>query len=128
MGSMKKRVLLLPLIWGAYGIGEVLVLTYLLGPIISDLASFKYIQNDKPIGGSYLPALAFNVAALFGMIGFSLWALGIWTVDTSNPKLRRDLAALGVLLASLFLVFYNALFVFPLAVTPITKKATSRTA
>jgi len=112
---MQKRVLLLPLIWGAYGIGLVVVLNYLLGPIFNDLATiFHYSGNDKPIGGSYLPALFFNVAALFAMIGFSLWALGIWSVNLSDPKIRRDLAAMGVLLGSGFLVFYNAIFVFSL--------------
>src|SRR5439155_11734912 len=101
---MQKRILLLPIIWGAYGIGEVLIIDYLLGPIIGDLASFNFPGNDKPIGGSYFPALFFNLAALLAMLGFSLWALGIWNVDLANPKLRRDIAALGVMLGSGFLV------------------------
>jgi len=112
---MLKRALLLPIIWGAYGIVLVVGLNYILGPIINDLATiFHYPQDDKPIGGSYLPALFFNVAAMFAVLGLSLWALGIWTPNFSDPKVKRDLAALAVLLSSGFLVFYQVLFLFPL--------------
>ena len=114
-GSLQKRVLILPIIWGAYGIGTLFALTYLLGPIVNDLADiFHYQGNDKPIGGSYLPALAFNAAGLLVMIGFSLWALGIWDFNLGNPKAKRDILALSVLFSSLFLVFYSAIFLFPL--------------
>ena len=122
---MQKRLLLLPLIWGAYGIGEIVILQYLLGPITADIAAFGYIGTDKPIGGSYLPALFFNVAALLAMIGFSLWALGIWTVDFSSPKTRRDLVALGVLLGSGFLVFYSAIFLLPVVASLVYFLATN---
>lgn len=122
---MLKKVLLLPLIWGAYGIGEVVVLQYLLGPIVADLAAMGYLGNDKPIGGSYLPALFFNVFGMFMMLGFSLWALGVWTPDFANPKTRRDLLALGVMLGSGFLVFYNAIFLFPLIVSIVYFLATN---
>ncbi|MBO0888382.1 hypothetical protein J2P12_04700 [Candidatus Bathyarchaeota archaeon] len=112
---MQKRVLMLPIIWGAYGIVVVFGNNYLLGPIFNDLVTlFHYQGNDKPIGGSYLPALFFNVAALFAVLGFSLWAVGVWNADFSSPKLRRDIGALGVLLGSGFLVLYNALFLVPL--------------
>jgi len=122
---MQKRILLLPIIWGAYGIGEVLILNYLFGPIIGDLASFNFPGNDKPIGGSYLPALFFNLAALLAMLGFSLWALGIWNPNLSSPRFRRDLVALGVMLGSGFLVFYSAVFLFPLIVTLVYFLATN---
>ena len=123
---MKKRVLLLPIIWGAYGIGIAVILNYLLGPIINDLATiFHYAGDDKPIGGSYLPALFFNVAALFAVIGFSLWALGIWTVNLSDPKFKRDIAAMVVMLGSGILVFYNGLFLFPLGVSLVYFLATN---
>ena len=122
---MLKRVLLLPIIWGAYGIGEVLILNYLLGPIIGDLAGFNFPGNDKPVGGSYLPALFFNLAALLAMLGFSLWALGIWNVDLASPKLRRDIVALGVMFGSGFLVFYYAIFLFPLVISLVYFLATN---
>ena len=112
---MQKRVLLLPIIWGAYGILVVGGLNYLLGPIMVDLANFNCPGNDKPIGGSYLPALFFNVAGLFLVLGLSLWALGIWTIDLSSPKTKRDLGAMAVMLGSGFLVFYNPVFLAPLA-------------
>jgi hypothetical protein len=114
MFEMQKRVLLLPMIWGAYGILVVAGLNYLLGPIMVDLANFHWPGNDKPIGGSYLPALFFNVVGLFLVLGLSLWALGIWTIDLSSPKTKRDLGAMAVMLGSGFLVFYNPLFLAPL--------------
>jgi len=66
---LQRRILLLPLIWGLFGIGDVLALTYLYGPI---LGSIPFPANDKPIGGSYLPVLFFNFAALMAVIGLSL--------------------------------------------------------
>lgn len=119
---MQKRVLMLPLIWGAYGIGEVVILTYLFGPILNNL---PYIAQDKPIGGSYFPALFFNIAAFLAMLGFSLWALGIWEIDLKSPKHRRDYVALGVMLGSGYLVFYFPIFVFPLVVSLVYLLATN---
>jgi len=118
---MQKRILMLPLIWGVFGIGEVLGLTYLFGPIVN----VQYPQNDKPIGGSYLPALFFNVAAMLGVLGLSLYALGIWNIDFSNRKVRSDLVALGVISVSGFLVFYYPIFLFPLAVALVYFLATN---
>ena len=63
---MQKRILMLPLIWGVFGVGEVLGLTYLFGPIVN----VQYPQNDKPIGGSYLPAL--GVISVSGFLVFYL--------------------------------------------------------
>jgi hypothetical protein len=110
---LQKRVLLLPLIWGAFGIGEVLTLNYLYGPIVNNL---PFPANDKPIGGSYLPALFFNFAAIIAVLGFSLYSLGIWDIDFSNRKVKTDIVALGIMLVSGILVFYYAIFLFPLAV------------
>jgi hypothetical protein len=112
----------LPLIWGAYGIGEVVILNYLFGPVVSNV---PYLASDKPIGGSYLPVLFFNFAALVAVIGFSLYSLGIWSVDLSSRKVRVDVAALGVLFASGILVFYYAIFLFPLAVALVYFLATN---
>jgi hypothetical protein len=120
--SLQKRILLLPLIWGAYGIGEVLALPLIFGPVV---ANVPYAPGDKPISGSYLPALAFNVLALLAMLGFSLYALGIWNIDLSSPKLKRDLTALAILLASLGLVFYYPILVFPAVVALIYLLATN---
>jgi hypothetical protein len=119
---MQKRILMLPLIWGVFGIGEVLGLTYLLGPIVNIL---PFPQNDKPIGGSYLPALFFNVSAMLAVLGLSLYALGIWNIDFSSRKVRADLTALGVMFVSGFLVFYYAIFLFPLAVALVYFLATN---
>jgi hypothetical protein len=112
----------LPLVWGAYGIGEVLILNYLFGPLVSNV---PYPPNDKPIGGSYLPVLFFNVAALVVLLGLSLYSLGIWNIDFSNRKVRTDVVALGVMFASGILVFYYAIFLFPLAVALIYFLATN---
>jgi len=119
---MQKRILMLPLIWGAFGIGEVLGLTYIFGPVATNA---PYPPGDKPIGGSYLPALFFNVAAMLAVIGLSLYALGIWKVDLSNRKGKTDFAALGVMFVSGFPVFYYGVFLFPLAVALVYFLATN---
>ena len=119
---MQKRLLLLPLVWGAYGIGEVLILNYLYGSVV---LSVPYPANDKPIGGSYLPVLFFNFAALVALLGFSLYSLGVWDIDLSSRKVRTDLVALGVMFASGILVFYYAIFLFPLAVALVYFLATN---
>src|SRR5205807_10195299 len=111
---MQKRLFLLPRVWGADGIGEVLVLNYLFGPVASARAS--YPGNDKPIGGSYLPVLFFNFGTLIALIGFSLYSLGIWDVDLSNRKVKTDIATLGVMFVSGVIIFSFALFLFSLTV------------
>ena len=113
VGSMQKRILLLPLVWGAFGISEVLVVNYLLGSVVNSL---PYPTNDKPIGGSYLPVLAFNVIAVLAMIGLSLYSLGIWNIDWTNRKTRAEFVALGVLFGNLIAVFYYPIFLFSTAV------------
>jgi hypothetical protein len=122
VGLMQKRILMLPLIWGVYGIGEVLALGYLYGPLATIL---PFPANDKPIGGSYLPVLFFNVAAILTVIGFSLYALGIWNIELSSRKARTDITALVVILASGILVFYYAIFLFPLAAALVYFLATN---
>lgn len=119
---MQRRVLLLPVIWGAFGIGEVLALSYFFGPIINNI---PYATNDKPIGGSYLPALFFNAATLLGVFALSLYALGIWNIDLSNRKTRIDLIALGVLLTSGILIFTTAIALFPIIVVLLYFMATN---
>jgi hypothetical protein len=106
---MQKRILLLPLIWGAFGLSEVVVVTYLFGPILN---SVPYGANDKPIGGSFLPVLAFNVIAILVVLGLSLYSVGIWSIDWTNRKTRTEFVALGVLFGSVMAVFYYPIFVF----------------
>ena len=120
---MQKRLFLLPLVWGAYGIGEVLILSYLFGPIAS--ASVSYPANDKPIGGSYLPVLFFNFGTLIALIGFSLYSLGIWDIDLSNRKVKTDIATLAVMFVSGVLIFSSALFLFPLTAALVYFLATN---
>jgi hypothetical protein len=109
------------LIWGAYGIGEVLVLNYLYGPIVSNI---PFSGNDKPIGGSYLPVLFFNLAALIAVLGFSLYSLGIWNIDFSSRKTRTDVVALGVMCVSGVFIFSYPILLFPLTATLIYFLAT----
>ena len=119
---MQRRILALPLIWGAYGIGEVLALNYLYGPIANNI---PFPGNDKPIGGSYLPVLFFNLAALIALLGFSLYSLGIWNIDLSSRKARTDIIALGVMFVSGILIFSYPILLFPLAATLVYFLATN---
>ena len=86
---------------------------YLFGPIVNSL---PYPPNDKPIGGSFLPVLAFNGIAILVVIGLSLYSLGVWNVDWANRKTRTEFVAVGVLFGSLMAVFYYPIFVFPAVV------------
>ena len=122
VSSLQRRILILPLIWGAYGIGEVLILNFLYGPLVNNI---PFPANDKPIGGSYLPVLFFNFAALIALLGFSLYSLGIWNIGLSSRKVRADFVALGVMFASGILVFYYAIFLFPLAAALVYFLATN---
>jgi hypothetical protein len=119
---LQRRFLLLPLVWGTYGIVEVFVLNYLFGQVASNV---PYPANDKPIGGSYLPVLFFNFAALILLLGFSLYSLGIWNVDLASRKVKTDFVALGIMFASGIMVFYYAIFLFPLAASLIYFLATN---
>lgn len=110
---MQKRLFLLPLVWAAFGIADVLVLAYLFGPIVNNI---PYVPNDKPIGGSFLPALFFNLGALLVVFALSFYSLGIWNIDLSTRKSKTDVIALGLLVVSGGLIFYAAIFVFPLMV------------
>ena len=98
------------------------MLNYLFGPVATNI---PYAANDKPIGGSYLPALFFNVATLIAVLSFSLYALGIWDVDLSSRKVRTDIVALGVMSVSGVLIFTWAIFLFPLAVSLVYLLATN---
>jgi hypothetical protein len=109
VGPMQKRVLLLPVIWGAYGILEIVAVNFLFGPVVNYL---PYSPNDKPIGGSYLPVLGFNVIAILVVLGLSLYSLGIWNIDWTNRKTRIEFVALGVLFGSLVGVFYYPILLF----------------
>ena len=107
---MKRRLLLIPIVWLGFGIGEVLALRSLFGGIASVTPT---IANDKPIGGSVLPVLFFNFVIILGAIVVSLYALGVWQVTLSSRKAKMDVLALGVLLSGGFMLWYNPLALFP---------------
>ncbi len=106
---MQRRLLILPVAWVLYGLGEVYALTYLLGPI-ANIAPVA--PTDKPIGGSVLPVLFFNVSALLGIILITLFTVGFWKPDLASGRSRIEFAAVAVLLGSGFMLWYNAVFLF----------------
>jgi hypothetical protein len=106
---LEKRVLLLPLAWVVFGLGEVYGLRFLLGPIINIAPT---ISNDKPIGGSIFSILFFNVAAVLGVLAVSLYSLGVWSIDLSRRKDKADLGALLVLVTGGLLLWYVPLAFF----------------
>ncbi len=106
---MQKRLLLLPLVWLGFGIGEVLSLKLLFGGIAGIAPASP---NDKPIGGSVLPVLFFNIAVLLGVVAISLYSLGIWNLNLADRKTRMDLIALAVLVVSGFFIWYNPIALF----------------
>ncbi len=85
------------------------MLNFLFGPILNNI---PFGSDDKPIGGSYLPVLFFNFAALLGMIGLSLYSLGIVNIDLSNRKTRNEFIAVGVIAASGIGLFYLPILFF----------------
>ncbi len=106
---MEKRLLILPVAWAVFGVGEVYALRYLFGDIVN---SAPFTPNDKPIGGSVLNVLFFNSAVLLGLIGISLYSLGYWKIDFSSRKSRADVLALSVLMGSGFLLWYTPIALF----------------
>jgi hypothetical protein len=100
---LERRLVLLPIAWAAFGLGEVYGLRFLLGPILNIAPT---ISNDKPIGGSIFPVLFFNVAAVLVVLAVSLYSLGIWNLDLSRRKERADLGALAVLFVGGVLLWY----------------------
>jgi len=106
---LEKRLLVLPVAWAAFGIGEVYALRYLFGDIIN---SVPFTPNDKPIGGSVLNVLFFNVAFVLGLMGISLYSLGFWKIDLSSRKGKADVLALSVLVGSGFLLWYTPVALF----------------
>ncbi len=106
---MQRRMLLLPLVWAAFGIGEVYALRYLFGDIVNITPT---VANDKPIGGSVLPVLFFNSAVLLTAISLSLYAVGMWKVDLSTRRTRMNIGALAILLVSGFLLWHTPIALF----------------
>jgi hypothetical protein len=100
---LERRLVLLPIAWAAFGLSEVYGLRFLLGPILNIAPT---ISNDKPIGGSILPVLFFNVAAVLVVLAVSLYSLGIWNLDLSRRKERADLGALAILFVGGVLLWY----------------------
>jgi hypothetical protein len=106
---LERRLLLLPITWAAFGLGEVYGLRFLLGPVLNVVPTSA---NDKPIGGSIFPVLFFNVAAVLVVLGVSLYSVGIWKVELSGRKERADLAALVVLFVGGMLLWYAPVAIF----------------
>jgi hypothetical protein len=106
---LEKRLLILPLAWVVFGLGEVYGLRFLLGPIVNIAPT---ISNDKPIGGSIFPVLFFNVAAVLGVLAVSLYSVGVWSIDLSKRKDKADLGALLVLVTGGVLLWYVPLAFF----------------
>jgi uncharacterized membrane protein YvlD (DUF360 family) len=107
---MQKRLLVLPVTWIVFGLVEVIGLRFLFGSI-ADIAPAS--TNDKPIGGSVLPVLFFNVGILSLVIAASLFSLGVWRIDLAQRKTKIDLIALAVLFLSGFLLWYSPIALFP---------------
>src|SRR2546428_10816229 len=106
---LEKRLLILPLAWTVFGLGEVYGLRFRLGPIVNIAPT---ISNGKSIGGSIFPVLFFNVAAVLGVLAVSLYSLGVWNIDLSRRKDKADLGALLVLVTGGLLLWYVPLAVF----------------
>jgi hypothetical protein len=106
--------MLLPVIWGAFGIGEVLFLQYLLNPITS---TFPEPVNDKPISGSLLPFLFVSTAMVLIVLGVSLYSIGYWEPTFSTRKAKIDITVLAIFVVSGLLIFYTPFALFPLVLT-----------
>jgi hypothetical protein len=112
--ALERRLMLLPLIWGAFGIGEVLTLQYLLNPISS---AFPAPANDKPISGSLLPFLFISTAMVLIVLGVSLYSIGYWEPKLSTRKAKIDIAVLTIFVVSGLSIFYTPFALFPLVLT-----------
>ena len=107
--TLERRFLVLPIAWALYGLLLVFGIQILLGPIVNNV---PYSPNDKPIGGSIMPVLFFNIAAVLGIILVSLYSLGFWKPNLSLRKSRIELGAVGSFLLSGFMVWYSPVFLF----------------
>ncbi len=101
--------MILPVAWALYGLLLVFGIRAILGSIINDL---PYPFNDKPIGGSVLPLLFFNVTAILGIVLLSLYSVGYWKPSLSSAKSRIELGSVGILLLSGFMLWYSPIFLF----------------
>ncbi len=106
--------MLLPLIWGAFGIGEVLTLQYLLNSVS---LAFPTPGNDKPISGSLLPFLFISAAMVLIVLGASLYSIGYWKPTLSTRRAKIDITVLAIFVISGLLIFYTPFALFPLILT-----------
>jgi len=119
---LERRVLVLPIAWGLYGLVLVFGIQTILGPIANNI---PYGPNDKPIGGSVLPLLFFNVAAILGIVLVTRYAVGYYNPDLSTGKARIELGAVGAFLLSGFMVWYSPIFVFSAVAAVVSLMATT---
>ncbi len=101
--------MILPVAWALYGLLLIFGLQTLLGTITNRL---PYNPTDKPIGGSVLPVLFFNVSAIIGMVLLTLYSTSYWTPNLSTRRAKLELGSVGVLLLSGFMLWYYPVFVF----------------
>lgn len=106
--------MLLPLIWGGFGIGEVLTLRYILDQ--TSLA-FPTPVNDKPISGSLLPFLFISTTMVLIVLGLSLYSMGYWEPTLSTRKAKIDISVLSIFVISGLSIFYTPFALFPLVLT-----------
>jgi hypothetical protein len=119
---LQRRLLILPVVWALYGLLLVYGIQYLLGTIPENL---PYPTNDKPIGGSALPVLFFNVTAILGVVLVTLYSTGFWKPNLSSRRSKIELGSVGVLLFSGFMLWYNGVFLFPAMASVVVLMATN---
>src|SRR5262245_16563569 len=98
---------MLPIAWALYGLVLVFGIQNLLGGIANNV---PYAPNDKPIGGSDLPVLFFNVAAILGIVLVTLYGVGYWKPDLTSNKSKIEVGSVGAFVLSGFLVWYSPVF------------------
>ena len=85
------------------------MLSYLFGPI-ANLAPLG--SDDKPIGGSVLPVLFFNVSSIIAIVLITLYSVGFWKPNLASKQSKIELGAVAVVLGSGFMLWYDAVFLF----------------
>src|SRR3989442_2071200 len=104
--ALERRLMLLPVIWGAFGIGEALSLQYLLSPIAPSL---PVTSNDKPISGSLLPFLFLSTAMFLIELGLSLYSIGYLKPNFKTKNNMIVLTALPICRITGHIIIYTPL-------------------
>jgi|SRR5215467_592736 len=120
--GLERRLLILPIVWGVFGILLVYALRFTLGTITD---SVPYNPNDKPIGGSVLPVLFFNAAAILTVVLLTLYSVGFWRPNLSSRRAKIELGGMMVLLGSGFMLWYAPVFLFTSIASLVVLMATN---